>query len=222
MLTDNTWDGLAYVRAHPSLVIVEPEDGAEVLASAGVVARDMPILLRVTEPDFVRRFEAKLRQRVEALGVSRVAVIALTVQDAGELKSGGLLQVMFSMREAGLFDHVALATDQVNTAEWLSGNSAIHGLMLPYGLEDQSARYRTIPLMKQMIQAAAALRVVPHDDDAAAAFAWGDSERVLPVMDRPWPEHVTPWTAQEVERAWEDYQQAHQPPEPLPRSRPPE
>ena len=56
LLADEKIDGLAYIRARPSLVVVEPEDDQDVHEAAARVAGDLHILLRVREPDFVRRF----------------------------------------------------------------------------------------------------------------------------------------------------------------------
>ncbi len=216
-----TPQGLAHVREHPSLIVVEPEDDADTLQAVAVAGMGLPILLRMDEPDFVRRFESQVRARLAQLGRESVEIIAVNVQDTSELKSGGLLQSLFLMREQKVLRHVGLSTQEVLAAEWMSQHTAARVLMYPFSLGQQDARYRVFPLVKELGQLSIASEVTREDGDSLA-FALGAAGLVLPVRDRPLPAGWAAMTGQAVEEAWQVYQATHKAPPPLPRSRPPE
>lgn len=213
----------AYVLAHPSLVIVEPEDDAGVMKQVARVAKKMPVILCMNEPDFVRRFEAQVRARVAELESESVAGVILRVEELSDLKAGGLLHTLFTLREQGVVKHVGVAAEDARGAEWLSPQTASRILMLPYSLADQSARYRALPLAADMEQLCIASEPVQQSHDAdALAFALGEAHRVLPVMDRPLPADLRAMNDREVEAAWQTYQTTHAAPARLPRSHAPE
>lgn len=219
MLTDPAM--LAYVQQHPSWIVIEPEDDDEVLAAVSPLAATMPVVVRMIEPDFTRRFEAQIRSRVEPLSAPAAAV-SLYVEEPSELKSGGLMQILYDLRGAGLFKHIGLASDDVLAAEWLSRHTPARLIALPYTLTDQAARYRATAMAAEMGQACIAVSPIADDDSSALAFALGESSRVLPLRDKPLPEGWQPMDDQAIEAAWQAYQAAHPAPPPLPRGRPPE
>jgi len=128
---------------------------------------------------------------------------------------------LFSMREKKLIRHVGLSSEEVLAAEWMSQHTAARVLMYPFALDQQDARYRVFPLVREMGQVSIASSV-SNDQGQALAFALGASAFVLPVRDEPLPAGWDVMTAEAVEASWQTYQQSHQAPPPLPRSRPPE
>lgn len=219
---------VAYLLAHPSLVLVEPEDDASIMQQTARIVHQMPVMLCMNEPDFARRMESQVLARIASLQCEKVAGVILRVEELSDLKSGGLLHALFSLREEGVIAHVGVAAQDARGAEWLSPQTAGRVLMLPYALADQSARYRALPLAADMEQLCIASDPVPVSAQAdgldadALAFALGESNRVLPVLDRPLPTHWRAMNAAEVEDAWQVYQGQHPAPPRLPRSHAPE
>lgn len=211
----------SYVKAHPSLLVIEPEDDDAVLARVAEHAPHMPVAIRMNEPAFVRRFEAQVRERIEKLGRSKAEMVIVNVEDTSDLKSGGLIQVLFSLREHRIVEHVGLAALDVLAAEWIAHHTAARVLMFPFGIDDQQARYRLLPLVKELGQVCLASQVTPADE-ASLSFALGAGSLVLPVCDQPLPAGIEPVTDAQVESSWQTYQASHKAPPPLPRSRPPE
>lgn len=216
MLTGNDRD---YVRAHPSLIVVNPTDSDEILRNAGPHATGMPVLLAIKEPAFARQLRDSILQRLNALGLDRVDALVLHVQDPAEIKSGGLLQTMFELRDSGTVGCLGLAHPDSTVAEWLSLNAATRLLGLTYSLHDQSAAYRAIPSAQEY--GMSAFDLTCPDDDEAIRFALAQSNQVLPVLDRPIPTGLTPMNNDQAAEAWQTYSQNHPPPEPLKRGRPP-
>lgn len=216
-------DLMAYLHSHPSLMIVEPEDDAALLARVGELAKSLPVMLCMNEPDFVRRLDEQVRQRVAQLNATKVAAVIIRVEELPELKAGGILQALFTLRERGVIEQVGLEVQDARGAEWLSPQTAARVLMLPYSLADQSARYRALSLAQEMGQLCiASAPAVDVNDAQSLAFALGESERVLPVLDQKLPENWRAMTHDQVDAAWTSYQSNHPAPEKLPRSHAPE
>ncbi len=209
-----------HIADRPSLLVVTPEDDDALLAAAKPRLNGQPVLLIVSEPEFARRLEGGIRQRAAALGVNRVAAVALMVDDPADLKGGGMLQVLFDLRQAGFCDHLGLAQPDARHAEWLAQNTAVRLLLTDYSLTNQQAAYRALPAAAEAGMACLALNP-PGEDEAALRFAMGSADRVLAVMDRPVPTNLTPMSADELEDCWERYKMEHEPPAPLLRSQPP-
>jgi len=208
-----------YVQAHPSLIVVDPSDGDEVLEQAGPHTDSLPVLLGIEEPAFARQLESTVMQRLKLLGREAIEALVLHVQDPAEIKSGGMLQTMFSLRDRGVVGCLGLAHPDPNVAEWLSINAAVRLLGVSYSLEDPSARYRALPSAIEYGMSAFSLDC--PGDDHAVCFALAQGDRILPVMDRPIPEDLTPQPPEQAERAWDNYRLAHPPPPPLERGKPP-
>lgn len=215
-----------YVVQRPSLVMVDPEDGPELLGRAASRLRDWPaprppIMLTVSEPPFARQLRDAVLQRIDQLGVDRVDVLTLRVEDPQELKGGGMLQTLFNLRSQGVVAEIGLAHGDVRAAEWLAIHSAARVLVVDYSIENQAARYRLIDTAREYGMALVALRQ-PTDGPAALRFALGQWQCVLPVMDRALPPGLQPMGRDEIEACWQSYCATHPAPEPLPRSTPPE
>lgn len=210
-----------YVRARPSLVVVNADDADALLQAAAPNLADLPVLLRVREPAFARQLPDLLNRRFAALGRNSIEIVMLEVDEVADLKGGGMMQTLTQWREAKRILHLGLAHEDVRNVEWLARSTPARALSVPLSLADQSARYRTIPAAVEfgMARVAAA---PPDDDGDALRFALGTADLALPVLDRPLPENVTPMSATEVEAVWAAYQSSHEPPAPLARSQPPE
>ncbi|MEX0653157.1 MAG: hypothetical protein WD534_07825 [Phycisphaeraceae bacterium] len=231
LLADDRQAG--YVREHPSLVVVMPEDDDAVLEAAAPHVAGLPVLLIVAEPSFARRLPGQIEQRMAALGRSHVEALMLRVDEPTELKSGGLLQTLFGLRDRGAVDHLGLASHDPLAVEWLAGNTAVRLLGLPYSLADQTVRWRALARAAEYGMATISLTPPPEPpgppesppprpvDEAGLRFALAEAGRVLPLLDRPLPEPWAPMPAGQAEAAWDDYRARHDEPAPLPRGRPP-
>ena len=207
------------VQNSPSLIVVDPGDSDEVLAQAAPALGDLPVLLGIDEPDFARQLEGNITRRIQHLQRERVDALVLHVQDPAEIKSGGVLQTMFTLRDRGIVGCLGLAHPDASVAEWLSINAAVRLLGVSYSLDNQQARYRTIGSANDYGMSCVALGCPA--DDKAVSFALSQRDSVLPVLNRTIPKGLSPLSEQEAQAAWQAYQQNHPPPPPLPRGRPP-
>lgn len=207
------------VKTHPSLIVVDPADSDDLLEQAEPHLNGLPVLLGVAEPTFARYLEDEVLRRMKLLGLTRVEALVLHVDDPAEIKSGGMLQTMFSLRDRGAVGHLGLAHPDATVAEWLAVNAAVRLLGVDYSLADQSAGHRALTAAAEHGMSVFAL-VSPGDEDAVR-FSLAEAGRVLPVLDRPLGEGFKPMTPGEVDRAWENYRVAHPPPPALLRGRPP-
>ena len=225
-----------YLQAHPSLIMIGPDDDLDApnltrLASTLTwlrngptqdtrVATRWPVMLGLREPPFVRQLGDLVRKRIDALSLERVEVLTLWIDEIQDLKTGGLLQTLYEIREQGLARYIGLACQEARGAEWIAINTAVRVLVLPYHLFDQTARYRA--LAAACDHGMACLALGPHTEHLdSARFAVGQSRSALPVMDGPLPADLKPMDEREIERCWLDYQAEHEEPQPLPRSKPP-
>ena len=208
-----------YVQAHPSLIVVDPNDQDDVLEAAGRNTAGMPVLLGIKEPAFARQLRDAIEQRLAWLGRGTVDALVLHVDDPAEIKSGGMLQTMFDLRDKGVVGCIGLAHTDANVAEWISINAAIRLLGLGYSHTDQSAAYRAVPSAQEYGMASYAL--ASPAEDQAIRFALAQSRQVLAVLDRPIPAGLTPMPQAEAAQAWQAYTDSHPPPPPLKRGRPP-
>ncbi len=208
-----------YLRAHPSLIAALPDDGEDTLRAAAPAAAGLPVLLGVREPAFSRRLPALIESRMRAIGRDRVDLLALWVQDTAQLKGGSAMQTLFELRRNGRAGEIALAHEDVREVEWLALNTAARALVAPYGLHDQSARYRALAAAHEHGMACIA---IAGSDPASIRFALGEADRALPVLAGPIPPDTTPMGPQEVESAWAEYRVSHAEPAPLTKGIPPD
>lgn len=218
---------LEHVRHRPSLIVFDAEEDVTTLALAADALATLdrekfPVMLGLIEPEFTRTLPALVQSRIAALGLSRVEVLCMKVQDTAELKAGGSLHALLQLRERGVIGHLGLAHEDVRQAEWLAINMATRVLCLPYGLQNQAADHRAIKAAEESGMTCVALRPTAISDERALRFALGRCERVLPVLDAALPESVSAMDEAELETCWHEYATSHAPPAPLPRSRPPE
>ncbi len=208
-----------YVKTHPSLIVVDPMDADALLKQAGQALEGLPVLLGVAEPAFARQLEGKVLDRMRMLGRDRLDALVLHVDDPAEVKSGGMLQTMFTLRERGVVGSLGLAHRDPRAVEWLAQNTAVRLLGVSYALEDQATGYRALSSAAAYGMSAYALDCPP--DEGATRFALAQCGYVLPVLDRRIPAGLRPLPKDEVDRAWSDYKEAHPVPPPLERGKPP-
>ena len=222
------------IQDKPSLVAVHPDHDAEhlnelapLLASLREQTEDRmqgtapwPVMLGLHEPSFARRLPELVRRDLEALALPRIEVLTLWIEDPQDLKSGGLLQTMFAMRDEGLVRYIGIACEDALVAEWVVMNTAARVIAMPHHLTDQSARHRALDTAEE--HGYVCLATGPHTaTPEAMRFALGSSDLALPVLDAPPPPNVTPMDPQQIESCWSDFQAKHPSPPPLPRGRPP-
>ncbi len=208
-----------YVNAHPSLIVIDPSDSDDALTQAGPHTAELPVLLGIAEPAFARQLRDSIMNKLALLGRDSIDALVLHVDDPAEIKSGGMLQTMFELRDKGIVGQMGLAHPDAQVAEWLSINAAVRLIGLAYDLADQSAAYRAIPSAYEYGMSPFAL-TCPQTDDAIR-FALAQTPLALPVLDRPIPMGLTPMSRAEVDHTWQAYSEEHPPPPPLKRGRPP-
>jgi hypothetical protein len=208
-----------YVASHPSLVVVDPSDDDALLEQAGHNMEGLPVSLGVTEPAFARQLKGRVLDRMRILGRDRLDALVLHVDDPAEIKSGGMLQTMFALRERGVVGCMGLAHRDPRVTEWLAKNAAIRLLGVSYTSGDQAAGYRSLPAAAEYGMSAYTLDC--PEDDGAIRFALARSGRVLPVLDRPIPAGLGAMPDDEAESLWSDYKDEHPPPPALERGKPP-
>lgn len=228
---------LEYIRGRHSLVVIDWAGLDEhqyatvgcALAELRGASREgdsppaglFPVMLCIEQPVFARRLPEVVARCMGLLSLTKADVLTIRVDEAQELKGGGVLQQAFKLRDQGVVQHIGLATDDVRGAEWMALHTAVRVLMFPYGLEDEGARYRLLVAAEDSGMTCLTTIAGGGGDDAVR-FALGESSKVLPVFDRPLPDGVEAMSPDEIERCWQEYSRAHPEPPPLPRGLPPE
>jgi hypothetical protein len=218
-----------FVLGHPSLIVIGPDD----LAAAPPLSHDareaierLPLALHIHEPEFIRRMPAMIEKSLTELRRTRVDAVILHVQEPADIKSGSAIQTLSVLREQGKIGVIGLSATTALEAEWFAGASSARLLSVPFGIEDQSLRFRALAAMSEYSMDALAANAITNDGaagaTAAARFALAMSLQVLPVFAMPLSEEMTAMSAPEAEAEWTQYTASHAPPPALPRSRPPE
>ncbi|MCC5830743.1 MAG: hypothetical protein JJU36_14955 [Phycisphaeraceae bacterium] len=227
--------------ALPSLLVLEEDLGESELREVGKRSDGMPRLMILAEPAFMRRLRADILRRIDWMGGGPPEAVLLRAEDVSELKGGMALQTLLDLRSSGAIGSFGFMHDDVRSVEWLVENTGPFVLGMPWSRDDQQAAYRAVPKALEYgidcLGVAGGCATWTGDD---WAFALGGCARILTAVDRlpsrsalP-PTHARliddaaldvalplPWDEAQMEVQWDRYQQSHQPPEPLPRSRPP-
>ena len=210
-----------YIQTHPSLIVVDPSDDVALLERAGKRLKNLPILLGFSEPAFARQLEGHVMQRIASLGLERVDALVLHVDDPAEVKSGGMLQTLFALRDRGLAGTLGLAHSDARAVEWLAMNSAVRLMGVNYALAEQAVRHRALEQIQAYGMSAYALTSPAANDIEALRFGLSEASSVLPVLDQPIPAGLTPMSRDAFDQAWQRFQQSAPPPKPLERGKPP-
>lgn len=231
-----------FCRDHPSLVVTEPDLEPDELEQIGQASDAMPKVLGLQEPTFARRLRNQILTRIDLLGGVPILGVMLWVEDVSDLKGGAMLQTLLTLREEEVMKWFGFAHHDVRSAEWLIENTGPHLIGFPFGLNAQSAAHRTLPKAHEYGVAALGLPVSRIDDvESWWGFALGAAGRVRMVADHlprikdrlTWKQQAwledqkhdvalpIPWTAVQVDQTIQNWIESHEPPEPLPRSRPP-
>ncbi|RME30576.1 MAG: hypothetical protein D6800_01730 [Candidatus Zixiibacteriota bacterium] len=209
----------SYVQAHPSLIVSLPDDDDSTLKQAEPHIGSLPVLVVIEEPPFARQLESIVMARLGSLNRERIDALVLKLHDTAEIKSGGMVQTLYALRDRGVVGCLGLAHDEANAVEWLSQNSAVRILGMNYSLKNQAVGYRA--LNSAQSHGMAALSLAVPDNEQSIRFALGETDRVLPVLDRPIPPGLTPMSTDELARQFASYQRQHPEPPALKRGLPP-
>ncbi len=209
----------AYVRTHPSLIVIGPDDGDELLEHIGGTVGQMPVLLGVREPAFARQLRGLIERRLATLGRDRVSAVVMWCDEAVDLKGGHMPATLQALRDAGTIQAYGLAHDDPLAIEWIVQNVGARIAVTRYGLHEQTARYRALPTAEEYGYLCMAM--LERSDEASLRFALAESARALPILDCPLPQGFEPMSPHEVAQAWGRWRETHEEPPPLPRSRPP-
>jgi len=209
----------SYVQDHPSLIVSLPDDDASTLKQAEPHIGSLPVLVVIEEPPFARQLESVVMARLASLNRDRIDALVLKLHDTAGIKSGGMMQPLYALRDRGVVECLGLAHDEANSVEWLSQNSAVRILGVDYSLENQAAGYRALGSAHSHGMAVLSLAI--PDNEQSIRFALGESDRVLPVLDRPIPPELTPMSAEELTQYHTSYRQQHPEPPALKRGLPP-
>lgn len=203
-----------YVIEHPSLIVVCPDDPPTLLQRLGPTLREcpnLPVMLGVHEPSNPRRLQERVAAAQEALQRDVIDCLVLWVEEPRDFEGSALMEAMLQLEDENAVRRLGLRYPRVQGADWLAEHEMFRLLMLPYSLDNQSARYQALATAGEMEIACIADCECPQDGETREAmrFALGNRQRVLPVLDKPIPDGLKPMSAAEIEQHWERFQREH-------------
>lgn len=169
-----------------------------------------------------------VEDRLALLGRQKCLAIMLESAAIIDVKSGWPFHRLMHLRDRGLTELFFIEAEDCAAAEWFVEHSPAHAIGLPFGIEDQTARYRLLD-MAASVGTALLARSVNSDEDRRFVAA----EPGIAALIQPLPESVEgvesilramahPISADERSRHWEQFKQ-RVPEPPRPRSaHPPE
>ncbi len=139
------------------------------------------------------RAATPLQQRLAALGVKNCAAVMLQNVVAADVKSGRPFHRLMQLRDRGLVQTFWIESQTCADAEWMIENTPAHALSLPFGVLDQTARYRVAAASIELGTAIVAAPVAspvwqpPKSVGPAADIAYSSGESAIASILRPFP-----------------------------------
>jgi len=132
---------------------------ADIAAIAASLPRMASVVVGVTAADLVARTRRAEVDRVDAIRPLKCAAVMVQAAGPSEMKSGGPFHRINNLRQQGKCDFVFAEAETVADAEWIIGNSPAHAVSVPFGIEDQTARFRVLEQAQELGTAIVARRV---------------------------------------------------------------
>ena len=108
------------------------------------------VVVGVTAADLVARTRRAEVERIDALRPLHCAAVMVQAAEPSEMKSGGPFHRINNLRQQGLTEFVFAEAETVADAEWIIGNSPAHAVSVPFGIEDQTARFRVLAQAEEL------------------------------------------------------------------------
>jgi hypothetical protein len=194
------------------------------------VDEPVSLIVGLTAESIRRRLSNPLQDRLKLLGVSSCAAVMLEDVDVLDVKSGWPFHRLGALRDQGLLKMFFTEAHDIAAAEWLVEHSPTYGVSVPFGIDDQSVKFRLLQTAQDLGTAifarstgrnsaddirlraseqgvAAQIESLPHGND--------ELQRMIAALQHP---------MHETDRAklWEDYRSGHAEPVKLRSAHPPE
>jgi hypothetical protein len=169
----------------------------------------------------VERTGRRLIERLDALPGRRCDAVLLQHVTANDLKSGRPYNRLTRLRDEGRTSLVMLEARDAAEAEWMVENTAAHAVSVPYGIGDQTVRYRVLPQAKELGVAilarepeVARVEVTPSDDSLRLRLSDPDIAASVEPLPRDETElsaalsrALSPMSEDDRTKRWETFQQ---------------
>jgi hypothetical protein len=119
------------------------------------------VVVGVTAADLVTRTRRAEVARIDALRPLKCAAVMVQAGGPSEMKSGGPFHRINNLRQQGRCELVFAEAETVADAEWMIANSPAHAVSVPFGIEDQTARWRVLAQGEEL--GTAVLARTPHE-----------------------------------------------------------
>ena len=190
-------------------------------------------VLGITAAELIEQRGAAFLRRLEDLSLRRCEAVVLENASATEIKAGTPFHRLSQFRERGLVQMFFVDAADYATAEWMLNHTPAHAVALPFGLADQSAKFRLLEEAGRFGTGIIArpvtdpLWTAPPDIETDLRFILSDPALSSVMVPLSMADEVdqalhNPMSTEERERWWQQYQAAvPQPPMPT-RNLPPE
>ncbi len=217
-----------FIKDRDSLIVIRENVSVEMLALIGEkilqlreqINLKFDVMLMFDEPRFARRLKDNVLERINALGLAKVELLMMCVDDVAGLKAGSMMQTLGELKDEGLVGELGLFAQDVRWAEWLAINTGVRAIGTEFDLHNQDARYRTIETINGYGMVCFGFSDSRNADDLA--FRLGNNRDCVSVI-RVLGAKGLPKTMdkEDVNRAWDEYRGRNVEPERLPRGLPP-
>jgi hypothetical protein len=151
---DNAEKSLQFLSSHFSSSVglwlyVSSEIKKVSLAALGAALREnfgqsVSLILGLTAESIRRRAMNPLQDRLKILGLPNCAAIMLEDVDVLDVKSGWPFHRLGALRDQGLLKMFFTEAHDIAAAEWLVEHSPTYAVSVPFGIEDQSVKFRLL------------------------------------------------------------------------------
>jgi hypothetical protein len=102
------------------------------------------VVIGATAAELSARTRRAELERIDALRPLACAAVIVQAGGPSEMKSGGPFHRTNNLRQQGRCEFVFAEAESVADAEWIIANSPAHAVSVPFGIEDQTARWRVL------------------------------------------------------------------------------
>jgi hypothetical protein len=232
-------ENLVHLRATWFLLPAEtpPPEIQAIGRMLGQLGDEAKLIVAVEAQQLLPRRSRAAEERLQHLGRRGCEGVLVQGGAAEDVKAGGLLHRLARLREQGLIELALIEAKDHPETEWMVHHTPAHAVCLPFGLEDQTAKYRLIEDAGAMgtgliaRRPATAAWPVKRPIDVTTDLSFIAAEDGITSILQPLPTdamqlaqmiHALTHPMPDADRQawWEDFAQAVPPPPPLPRGLP--